>query len=130
MVTLTTRLRNRARRNGTPWFDARPIIDLMGHSELALDLRDAHSEGMSPMMGTPRVKALHVDRNFQPLKRRVLRDLRVDTDGSTLDRFVATARGRLDGSRRQTARLMRAWADVSYTDRMVPIIVIMAESDL
>ena len=118
------RLYDRARRLGA-FHRGRPIIDL-DH----IGMTPCANEGVEALTGSPRVRALLVDREFKPLGLRVLRDLRVSTRGSTFDEFVATARGRVDGKQRFTARLTRVWAYVPDHADPQSLVVIMAESDM
>ena len=59
------------------------------------------------VLPTGGVKALLVDGKLNPIGIRVMRDLRAGTDRSTFDAFVDSARGRVDGRRRFTGRLLR-----------------------
>jgi hypothetical protein len=59
------------------------------------------------VLPTGGVKALLVDGKLKPIGIRVMRDLRAGTDRSSFAAFVDSARGRVDGRRRFTGRLLR-----------------------
>tara|TARA_R100000458_G_C8218651_1_gene203732 strand:+ start:615 stop:953 length:339 start_codon:yes stop_codon:yes gene_type:complete len=63
-------------------------------------------EGLQ-VLPTGGVRALLVNQRFEPLGIRIMRDLRVGADRSSFDAFVDSARGRVDGKRRFTGRLLR-----------------------
>ena len=123
------RLYMRARRHGHCWDSCQPVIDLTDMDRLATHARAHHHGGET--IGTfvnGRVRAVLLDRNLNPIGLRVMRDLRADTDPSTFDSFVDTARGRVDGKTRFTARLIRFWGEVG--DDTLSLVGIMAESSL
>ena len=130
---IDTRTRNRlymrARRHGHDWYAARPSIDLEGMDRIAAHAR-AHHHGVETIgsFDNGRVRAVLLDRNLNPIGLRVMRDLRADTDPTTFDSFVDTARGRVDGKRRVTGRLVRFWGEVG--DDTLSLVGIMDESSL
>ena len=79
-----------------------------------------------------RVRAVLLDREFNPVGLRVMRALRAGTDPTTTESFIDTARGRVDGKRRFTARLLRFWGEVNVAGEIetLPLVGIFSESDL
>tara|TARA_R100000995_G_C3411392_1_gene89545 strand:- start:254 stop:592 length:339 start_codon:yes stop_codon:yes gene_type:complete len=87
-------------------------------------------EGLQ-VLPTGGVRALMLDQKFQPLGIRVMRDLRVGSDRSSFDAFVDSARGRVDGKRRFTGRLLRVGVEVHSRESGISeesLVVIMEES--
>ncbi len=82
--------------------------------------------------GNGRIRAVLLDRNFNPVGLRVMRDLRAETDPTTIESFIDTARGRVDGKRRFTAQLIRFWGEVNMGGEIetLPLVGIFSESDL
>ena len=101
------RLYARCRRWGI-WWRTKPCLDLMDtpFNEVLLKHLQRGREGLQ-VLPTGGVRALLVDGRLNPIGLRVMRDLRVCTDRSSFDAFVDSARGRVDGKRRFTGRLLR-----------------------
>lgn len=105
------RLYARCRRWGI-WWDRKPHIDLT-ETRFNDDVIRHLQRGREGLQVTSTgVRALMLDQKFQPLGIRVMRDLRVGSDRSSFDAFVDSTRGRVDGKRRFTGRLVRVGVEV------------------
>ena len=130
------RLYARARRNPNPnvmWMDGAPMIDLTMSDRINNHVA-THPRGIQTIgdFDNGRVRAVLLDREFNPVGLRVMRDLRAGTDPTTTESFIDTARGRADGKRRFTARLLRFWGAVNVAGEIetLPLVGIFSESDL
>ena len=130
------RLYARARRNPNPnvmWMDGAPMIDLTMSDRINNHVA-THPRGIQTIgdFDNGRVRAVLLDREFNPVGLRVMRDLRAGTDPTTTESFIDTARGRVDGKRRFTARLLRFWGEVNVAGEIetLPLVGIFSESDL
>ena len=125
------RLYARCRRWGI-WWDRKPHIDLTEtrfNDDVIRHLQRGR-EGLQ-VLPTGGVRALMLNQKFQPLGIRVMRDLRVGSDRSSFDAFVDSARGRVDGKRRFTGRLLRVGVEVHSRESGISeesLVVIMEES--
>ena len=114
------------------WWHRKPIIDLT-ESRFNDDVFVHLQRGREGLQVLPHggVRALLVNQKFQPLGLRVMRDLRVGADRSSFDAFVDSARGRVDGKRRFTGRLLRIGVALWNRESGISeesLVVIMEES--
>ena len=130
------RLYARAMRNPNPnvmWMDAKPMIDLTLNDRINNHVA-MHTRGIQTIggFGNGRIRAVLLDRDLNPVGLRVMRDLRAGTDPTTIESFIDTARGRVDGERRFTARLLRFWGEVNMGGEIetLPLVGLFSESDL
>tara|TARA_R110002012_G_scaffold52616_1_gene135078 strand:+ start:341 stop:823 length:483 start_codon:yes stop_codon:yes gene_type:complete len=130
------RLYARAMRNpnsNVTWMDAKPMIDLTTSDRINNHVH-AHPRGIQTIgdFDNGRIRAVLLDRDMNPVGLRIMRDLRAGTDASTIETFIDTARGRVDGKRRFTGQLLRFWGEVNISGEIetLPLVGIFSESDL
>ena len=111
---LRARVRRLQRRRATvaEWDRARPVYEMDGEFRRTMLAQLSRGQEGLQITGERTCRALALDRNFNPVGIRSLRDIRTHAlNRRTIRTYTRTARGWLDGRNRMNARLILIWLD-------------------